>query len=105
MNPTNNLLQSQANHIIDKIDYLPETFALIELDERNGIAQIRSHHPVHKGETFEYFEILLTKGAQLSFQRYKKYAGEERRNTIPVILSYELLERLIDDFLAMWQKQ
>ncbi|MFQ5630541.1 MAG: hypothetical protein ACE5I1_17345, partial [bacterium] len=44
---TNDLLQSQAKYIVDKIDYLTESFALIELDEKNGVAQIRSRTPAH----------------------------------------------------------
>jgi hypothetical protein len=101
--PVNEFLQSQANLVIDKIDYLPEAFALIELDEKNGVAQIRSRKPLRNSGFFEYFEIMLKNGAGLSFQRYQKRIGDSQKKSIPVVLTYELFERLIDDILALWQ--
>lgn len=100
---THDILQSQANDVIKKIDYLPEIFALIELDDLNGIAQIRSRKPYRNAGAFEYFEILLKNGSRLSFHRYQQQTGGTDKKPIPVVLTYKQFERLIDDFFALWQ--
>ena len=95
-------LQRQADWIEDTITYLPERFALIELDEINQVAQVRSRIPTRKDSSKQYYEILLRKGDTLTLSRYEIKVGEVTRKPVPFLLTEELFPRLIDDLAGVW---
>ncbi|MCA9744127.1 MAG: hypothetical protein H6695_12080 [Deferribacteres bacterium] len=91
-----------ANRLISTIDYLTENLALIEFDQQNGVVQIRSSKPVPKKDGYHYFEILFSNKNTCSVHRYQKLASEHSRRRIPVLMTRDTLERLIDDIIALW---
>ncbi|MDZ7359845.1 MAG: hypothetical protein ONB46_03835 [candidate division KSB1 bacterium] len=94
------LLQRQAGEIERRLSYLQERFRLVELDEFNVLAQVRSAAPYQKnGERF-YYELLLQHGNSVTLTRYRKSATAEKRELVPFHLTPEMLERLVDDLAA-----
>jgi hypothetical protein len=96
-------LKARAKKIIDSIDYLTETFSLIEVDARHAVAQLRSQKPVQKQPVLEDYEILITGERSLSFERFEKRPDIEQRESIPFVLAEDILVRLIDDLAAVWR--
>jgi hypothetical protein len=103
ISPVKDLLLQQAAEIERRIFYLLESFRLVEMDEVNGIAQVRSVTPHQKNGERLYYEILLEQGNRLTFMRYQKNAHGETRHNVPSHLSEEMLERLADDLTAILQ--
>lgn len=99
--PIKDLLLRQAAEAERRIFYLIESFRLVEMDETNGVAQIRSAAPHQKNDEKRYYEILLEQGNRLTFMRYQKNAHDKKRDNVPSHLSEELLERLTDDLAAI----
>ena len=100
--PIKEQLRRQSDWIAERVTYLPERFALIELDEINQVAQVRSRIPTQKGETRQYYEILLKKGNTLTLSRYEIKVGDTSRLPVPFLLTEELFSRLIDDLVGIW---
>jgi hypothetical protein len=94
------LLLRQSAEIERRITYLLEGFRLIELDETNVVAQIRSFTPHKKGEEKFYYEVLLPHGMSATFSRYRLSRQAENRELVPCHLTRETFERLVDDLAA-----
>ena len=99
--PVKDLLLRQAAEIGRRIFYLLESFRLVEMDEVNGIAQVRSATPHQKNDEKLYYEIVLEQGNRLTFMRYQKNAHDKKRDSVSSHLSEEILERLADDLAAI----
>jgi len=99
--PVKALLLQQANEIERRISYLLESFRLVELDEINGLAQVRSVSPFKKNDETVYYEALLQHGNSVTFTRYRKQRHTEKREVIPSHLTQETFERLINDLAAI----
>lgn len=98
--PLQDLLLRQAGEIERRITYLLENFNLLEVDEYNGLAQVRSAAPYQKnGEKF-YYEVLLQHGLGATFSRYLQPHPAGQRELVPCHLTQEMCERLIDDLAA-----
>jgi hypothetical protein len=98
--PLTELLLRQARDIERRISYLLENFRLVEVDEFNVLAQVRSVAPYKKnGDTF-YYELLLQHGNSVTLTRYRKSATAEKREAVPFHLTPETFERLVDDLAA-----
>jgi hypothetical protein len=95
------LLLRQAGEIERRISYLLENFRLVELDEINGIALVRSVAPHQKNEEKFYYEILLDHGSRLTFTRYRKQRQDKERQSVSSHLTEEIFERLADDLAAV----
>jgi len=94
------LLLRQAGEIERRITYLLENFRLLEVDEFNCLAQVRSAAPHQKsGEKF-YYEVFLQHGLGATFSRYRQSSGAENRELVPCHLTQETFERLVDDLVA-----
>jgi len=94
------LLLRQAGEIERRITYLLENFRLLEVDEFNCLAQVRSAAPHQKsGEKF-YYEVFLQHGLGATFARYRQARGVENRELVPCQLTQETFERLVDDLVA-----
>jgi len=98
--PLTELLRRQAREIERRISYLLESFRLVEVDECNALAQVRSVAPYKKsGERF-YYEMLLQHGNSMTLVRYRKSASSENHELVPFHLTPETFERLVDDLVA-----
>ena len=94
------LLLRQSAEIERRISYLLESFCLVEVDEFNCLAQVRSTMPYRKNEDRLYYEVLLRQGQSLTFARYCKERQSEKREVVPSYLTQETFERLVDDLAA-----
>lgn len=101
--PIKDVLLRQAGEIEKRISYLLEGFRLLEIDEVNGSAQIRSITPYKKGDERLYYEVLLRGGNNLTFSRYRKQLQTGERETVSSHLTLEIFERLVDDLAAVIQ--
>jgi hypothetical protein len=101
--PIKDVLLRQAGEIERQISYLLEGFRLVELDEVNGTAQVRSITPYQKGDERLYYEVLLRGGNNLTFTRYRKQHQTGEREIVPSHLTLEIFERLVDDLAAAMQ--
>jgi len=95
------LLQRQAGEVERRITYLLESFHLLEVDEFNCLAQVRSARPHKKGEDKFYYEALLQHGNSVTFTRYRKAHHAENRDLVSSHLTQETFERLMDDLAAV----
>ncbi|MDZ7289341.1 MAG: hypothetical protein ONB44_07810 [candidate division KSB1 bacterium] len=98
--PIKDLLLRQSGEIERRVSYLLENFRLVELDEVNGVAQMRSAAPYHKNEEISYYEIILREGKSLRFSRYRQQNRTAERENVPSHLTQEIFERLADDLSA-----
>lgn len=97
------VLQMQAEKLINQVDYLTERLALIEVDEVQHIAQLRSQKPLRSAQGIEYFEVLLRQGVSLVIQRFRKPVGPTARQKLDFVLNREVMTRLLDDCVASLQ--
>jgi hypothetical protein len=94
------LLLRQAGEIERRMTYLLESFRLLEVDEINGLAQVRSATPHQKRQEKFYYEVCLQHGMGATFARYRKSRGADKRELVPCHLTQETFERLVDDLAA-----
>lgn len=97
------LLLQQAAETERRISYLLEGFRLVEVDEFNCLAQVRSATPYRKNEDRLYYEVLLQHGNGLTFSRYRVQRQGEKRDIVLSHLTQEIFERLVDDLAAVVQ--
>jgi hypothetical protein len=97
------LLLRQSAESERRISYLLESFHLVEVDEFNWLAQVRSVTPYRKNEDRLYYEVLLQHGNSVTFTRYRMQRQAEQREVIPSHLTQEIFERLVDDLAAVIQ--
>lgn len=96
-------LRRQADEVVRRVSYLTEDVALIELDEKNGQAQVRSARGKNDQKNAGYYEILLNGNDSLSFCRYKIAGDNSRaaRSAVPIIMTHDIFERLVNDLAAV----
>lgn len=95
------LLTRQAAELEKRLTYLLEHFRLLELDDRNLTAQVRSHVPYRQDGTIHYYEALLREGSELFFARYHNASQREPREIEPTYVTKEALVRLVNDFIGV----
>ncbi len=89
--------RQKIDQTLDKINYLSEPLALIELEGGASTAQVRSASPFEFDDGLEYFELTVQAGVSLSFSRFSKKRNIAPRAPIPFILTEMITKRLIDD--------
>jgi hypothetical protein len=96
-------LRRQADEIVRRVTYLTEQIELIELDQHNGKAQLRSKHPQREKERTSFFEILFDGNHKLSLRRYESSgkALASRRVGIAFELTHDIFNRLVSDLVAV----
>jgi len=95
-----NKLDDFANKLCDKITYLSESFKLIEIDQYNHRAQIRSYPPFVSKDKKLFFEIEIN-ASKNSLLLSRKAADIIQHKVKPVsfVLNDEILERIIRDLI------
>lgn len=96
-------LRRQADEIVRRVSYLTEQIELIELDKRNGKAQLRSKLPQRETERASFFEILLDGNYKLTLRRYEfsVEVSASRRIEIAFEMTHDIFTRLVSDFEAV----
>jgi hypothetical protein len=91
------ILMKRADRLVNRVTYLLENLAVIEVDTINSKVQIRSASPHRENGHLFYYEIILNSGGKVTFERFQQKVGEKQRLQIPFKLTEEVLERLITD--------
>lgn len=94
-------LSAQAEAIQKRITFLLEDFKLIEMDNQNKRAQLRSYPPYTRENSKYYYEIVLDEGTRAHFQRYEYSMAEKRYEKITSQLTRETFERLVNELVEI----
>ncbi len=101
MSDLKTLLAKQAAELEKRLTYLLEHFRLLELDDLNHTAQVRSHAPYRQDGAIHYYEALLREGSELLFARYHNESPRGPREIEPTYVTKEALVRLVNDFVGV----
>lgn len=95
------VLLKQADDLVNKVTYLLENLAIIEVDSTNDKIQIRSTSPHRENGVLRYYEIILDNIGKITLERFEQKVGDKQRVQIPFKLTEEVLERLINDLALL----
>jgi hypothetical protein len=90
-------LERIGKALAEKLTYLMEPIAPIEIDAAACIVQLRSNPPQRDDDGRSYYELLVRRGGEISLARYRKENGDTRR-PIAATVTREVLMRLVGDF-------
>ena len=92
-------LQRQAEQIVKRLTYLTEPLALVELDEVEGVAQVRSAPPSQDGETVTYWEAELQARphSQVRLSRYCWSPEISGRELVAHPIAFARLAQIAED--------
>jgi hypothetical protein len=86
--------------LAQRLTYLMEPIAPIELDSEACIVQLRSNPPQRDDDGRSYYELTVSRGGQIALGRYRKDNGNARQ-AIVVTVTREVMTRLVGDFCAV----
>jgi hypothetical protein len=92
-------LERIGKSLSDRLTYLMEPIAPIEIDAQECVVQLRSNPPQRDDDGRSYFELLVRRGGEITLTRYRKENGAGRKQ-ITATVTREVLQRLVDDFCA-----
>jgi hypothetical protein len=90
-------LERIGKALSERLTYLMEPIAPIELDSEACIVQLRSNPPQRDDDGRSYYELTVNRGGQIALARYRKDNGNARQS-IAATVTREVLLRLINDF-------
>lgn len=93
-------LERISKSLSERLTYLMEPIAPIELDAAECIVQLRSTPPQRDDDGRSYYELIVRRGGEIALSRYRKENGDARRQ-IATSLTREVLFRLVSDFCAV----
>jgi len=93
-------LEKISEALSSRLTYLLEPVGPIERDHEHCVVQMRSNPPQQDEDGTQYYELLVRRGGELELRRYQKAPGQPRQ-TIPALLTTEVLLRLAEDFEAV----
>lgn len=94
-------LQTWADELAKRITYLLESLSPLETDEEAGELLMRSSSPQQLPAGRQYYECVLAGVANgtVSFCRYESTKGQAGRTRVDMILTREVLGRLVFDLV------
>ncbi|MGL4461894.1 MAG: hypothetical protein ACRDD1_14640 [Planctomycetia bacterium] len=90
-------LQAAADALCRRVTYLLEPLQTIEFDARHGAALIRSGKPRKTADGLAYYELTASIDHRAVLQRYLFDPTTRTRGVVPIVLTPEQLETLVDD--------
>lgn len=98
-------LSLQAERIAQRLTYLEEPLALLELDTDTQLAQLRSAPPHQEGETLTYWEVLLwaEPHPRARLTRYRWTPDHEERKPVVYPATFATIGRIAQDLAASLQ--
>ncbi len=88
--------ENKVRELENKLSYFMEWPKILELDNQNQIAQLRSYPGEKDGDTYKYYEILVNNGKKINFKRIANHKG--LKENINMVIPDQILKRLINDF-------
>lgn len=94
-------LKAWAENLTQRINYLLENIAPLELDPDNGQVLIRSSPPDQLPDGTQFYEIMLASQGNGTFtlKRYMSTKGQAGRNVVDITTTHEVLLKLADDLV------
>jgi hypothetical protein len=99
-NATTDELSRIGKALSDRLTYLMEPIAPIELDAEACIVQLRSNPPQRDDDGRSYYELIVARGGHIALKRYRKDNGNARQPIVATV-TREVLLRLVGDFCAV----
>jgi hypothetical protein len=93
-------LERLGKALSDRLTYLMEPIAPIEIDAQACIVQLRSNPPQRDDDGRSYYELTVRRGGEIALVHFRKEAGATRRQ-VPATVTREVLLRLVGDFCAV----
>ena len=93
-------LERIGKALADRLTYLMEPIAPIEIDAEACVVQLRSNPPQRDDDGRSYYELTVRRGGQIALARYRKESGAARQQ-VPATVTREVLLRLVGDFCAV----
>ncbi len=92
-------LQQRAEQITHRLTYLEEPLGLVELDEAEGLVQLRSQPPRRDGETIIYWEAEITDrpGPTVRLNRYRWTPARPERESVSYPVTFARLGQMVED--------
>jgi hypothetical protein len=91
-------LKTWGGQVAARVTGLLEPLRLLEVDEQNKIALLRSDKPGQRGDVVLYYEVRLTGDGAATVQRFQaSHQPETKRQQVEFTLTHEALAKLSDD--------
>lgn len=99
---TFDVLKHWAQRLSRQLTYLLEQLAPLEFDENAGQVLIRSTRPDQLPDGTQYYEIILSQhgAGNFLFRRYMATKGQPGRSPVDMILTRQVILKLVDDLEA-----
>ena len=92
-------LERIGKSLSERLTYLMEPIAPIEIDSQGCVMQLRSNPPQRDDDGRSYYELVVRRGGEIALLRYRKENSGARRQ-IPATVTREVLLRLAGDFCS-----
>lgn len=93
-------LERIGKALSERLTYLMEPIAPIEIDSQSCVVQLRSNPPQRDDDGRTYYELLVRRGGEIALVRFRKEDGSARQQ-VPATVTREVLLRLVGDFCAV----
>jgi hypothetical protein len=94
-------LTEQAGRIANRVTGLLESLRLIEVDNKHGLAQLRSESPARRGDNLQYYEVLRHADGTTRLGRFEAQPGAAgKRKAIAFTLTHEALAKVVTDLAS-----
>jgi hypothetical protein len=91
-------LKAWGEKVAARVTGLLEPLRLLEVDEENRIALLRSDKPAQRGDAVLYYEMRLTGDGAATVQRFQaSHEAQTKREQIEFTLTHEALAKLAAD--------
>ena len=96
------VLKQWAEKLSQRITYLLEQMAPLEFDEEAQQVLIRSKSPDQLADGAQYYEVTLSQQGAGTFllKRYRSVKGQPGRTAVDMLLTREVILKLVDDLQA-----
>ena len=95
-------LKAWGEQIAGRVTGLLEPLRLLEVDDEQKVALLRSGKPGQRGEAVLYYEVRLTADGAATVQRFEaSHQPETKRQQIEFALTHEVLAKLASDVTTL----
>lgn len=94
-------LKQWGNELCRRLTYLLENIGPLEFDEDAGQVLIRSTPPDKRGNTTQFYEVILQShsNGNFSLRRYRTEKNQSGREQVDVVTTHEVLKKLVADLV------
>jgi hypothetical protein len=91
-------LKTWGGQVAARVTGLLEPLRLLEIDEQNKVALLRSDKPGQRGDALLYYEVRLTGDGAATLQRFQaSHQPEAKRQQVEFTLTHDALAKLASD--------